>query len=256
MVVSVFLLPRGAFGQDLGDAIDFAQKHFDRQTARDFDAQWRERSRHEALGMLSSRDVEPGKSLYAYDCLDSAIDTMPIMRTSSKEKAALKGCLKHRFDRDRLPGYRTLGQIKLDEVHVRPIIETYAAQYEVPAVVLDAVIMLGSGYRPHAVSDDGYLGLMQLRSDLLVAEGIAHGDLMEPRENIRVGAAYLRALVFRHGSLRKALLAYRNPDDMTYRDRNKRWFVTYAMNAYLASNRKFPYKLGAENMTFVWTWLD
>ena len=100
-------------------------------------------------------------------------------------------------------------------------------------------------------------GLMQLRPDLLREEGIAHDDLMEPAENIRTGAAYLRALVFKYGDLRKALLAYADGGaDMTYRNRTKRWFVNFTMSSFYGANRKFPYKLGAENMAFVWTWLQ
>ncbi|MEL7367976.1 MAG: transglycosylase SLT domain-containing protein [Myxococcota bacterium] len=253
----ILATPLVAYGNDLGDAVDFAQKHFDRRTRDDFEPQWQKRSRHEALGMLSSRDVDEEKALGAYDCLDSAIDTMPIMRSSGKEKAALRGCLKHRFERSHLPGYRTLGTVRLDEVHVRPMIESEAAKHEVPAIVLNTIIMLVSGFRPHAVSEQGHLGLMQLRPDLLAAEGITHDDLLEPGENIRAGAAYVRALVFKYGGLRKAMLAYADGGiDMTYKSRSKRWFVDNTMSIYYGSDRKFPYKLGAENIKFVWTWLE
>ena len=251
-----FAWPAAGWAQDLGDAFDYAQKHFDRGVARDYEPQVRQRSRHEAVGMLSSRDVEPGKPLSDYDCLDSAIDAMPVMRFSSKEKAALRQCLVHRFERDQLPGYRTLGAVRLDAVAVGPLIEAAAAEYEVPAIVLDGIVMLLSGYRPHAISTEGHIGLMQLRADLLAAEDVSHGDLMDPRESIRAGAAYLRALIFRHGGLRGALLAYRDPTDLTYRSRMKRWFVDTIIGFYHTVNRKFPYKLGAENMSFVWTWLE
>ena len=246
-----------AQANDIGEAVDFAQKHLNRGALRNYEAEWRERPRHEAIGMLHSRDIEHGKPLYEYDCLDSAIDTKVLMRTSSKEKAALRQCLEHRFERDRLPGYKTLGSVRLDAVYVRPFIETHAAQYEVPAVVLKAIIMLASGFRPHAESDRGHMGLMQLRPDLLRAHGIAHGSLFDPQENIRAGAAYVRALVFKHGGIRSAMLAYDDGGvDMTYKRRMKRWFVNNVVAIYYGDNRKFPYKLGAENMTFVWTWLE
>ena len=255
LAASTVSIPAAA--QDLGDAVDYAKEHFNRGAGRPYESALKDRSRNDAMGMLSSRDVVLGKPLEAYDCLDSAIDTMPIMRSSSKEKASLRYCLIHRFDRDSLPGFRTLGDARLDETAVRPIVESMAARYEVPAVILNTIIGLSSGFRPHAVSDAGHVGLMQLRPDLLVDQGIEFGDLMDPRENIRAGAAYYRALVFEHGSLRKALLAYPDgPGDMTYKSRVKRWFVNFTMQMYLGANRKFPYKLGAENMTFVWTWLE
>ena len=246
-----------AFANDLGDAVDFAQKHLNRDAKRNFERQWRERSRHEAMGMLSSRNIEHRRPLYEYDCINTGIDTVPSVRSSGKEKTALRRCLEKRFDRDHLPDYRTLGTVRLDESHVREAIETNAAATEVPAIVLDTIIKLKSGYRPHAVSVEGHIGLMQLRPKFLREEGIAHGDLMDPEENIRAGALYLRALVYKHGSVRSALLAY--PDggaDMTYRNRMKRWFVGFTVATMYSFDRKFPYKLGAENMTFVWTWLE
>ncbi len=246
-----------AAANDLGEALDYAREHFDRGVVRGYEPQWRQRPGHEAVGMLSSRDVTPGRSLDDYDCLDSAIDTMPIMRSSSKEMAALRGCLVERFARPRLPGYRTLGRIRLDETRIRPAIETNAAAYEVPAVVLLWIMKLSSGLRPHAISDQGHVGLMQLRPDLLRAEGVAHHDLLQPEENVRAGAAYLRALVFKYGGLRKALLAYADGGtDMTYRNRTKRWFVNFTMSSFYGANRKFPYQLGAENVAFVWSWLQ
>ena len=245
-----------ASAQDLGDALDYAQRNFDRRAGAPYKSAQKSRSRHDALGMLSSRDVVDGKALEDYDCLDSAIDSMPVMRSSSKEKAALRECLIHRFERDSLPGYRTLGTARLDAQAIRPLVEARAAEYEVPAIVIDSIIMVVSGYRPHAISDTGYVGLMQLRPDLLAAEGVEHGDLMDPRENVRAGAAYIRALIFRHKGIRKAMLAYRDPSDMTYTSRTKRWFVDTVVKLYQGSNRKFPYKLGAENMSFVWTWLE
>lgn len=258
LLTSDFLInARPTLANDLGDAVDYAQKNFDRRTKKGLENEWERRSRHEAVGMLSSRDVEKGKALDAYDCLDSAIDAMPVMRSSSKEKAALRGCLSKRFERDHLPGFRTLGTARLDSTAVRPVIETNAARYEIPAIMIDSIIMFASGYRPHAVSEKGHVGLMQLDPELLVAEGLEFGDLMDPRENIRAGTAYLRALVFKYGGLRKALLAYADGGaDMTYRDRTKRWFVNYTMQLYYGTNRRFPYKLGAENISFVWTWLD
>ena len=251
------LSEHAAEANDLGDAVVYAKQNFRRDAAEPYEEELKNRSRHEAIGMLSSRDVIEGRAFDQYDCINSAIDGTPIMRSSSKEFAALTGCLLNRFERDSLPGYRTLGDVRLDAPAVRPLIEANAARYEVPAVILDSIIALSSGYRPHAISDNGHVGLMQLRPDLLINEGIEFGDLMDPRENVRAGAAYYRALVFRWGSLRKALLAYPDgPADLTYKVRMKRWFVNISMKRYLGTNRKFPNKLGAENMAFVWNWLE
>ena len=256
-LVLATLVSMTARANDLGDAVDFAQKHFDRRVARDLEPQWEARSRHEALAMLSSRDVAADRPLFAYDCLDSAIDTLPAVRSSGKEKAALRECLKHRFERPSLPGYETLGEIQLDAVYVKPLVARWAGHYEVPETVVDAIMMFQSGYRPHAISNDGHIGLMQLRPDLLAAQGIEHGDLMNPEENIRAGAAYLRKLYFKKGGLMKALLVYDYGASDMYRDfRRRRWLAFAVIGIYKAGNRNFPNDLGAENMTFVWTWLE
>jgi len=83
-----------------------------------------------------------------------------------------------------------------------------------PRLVL-AVIQVESGFRTRAVSPVGALGLMQIMpatgEELAARLGIewrGPDTLFDPVANVRIGAAYLRELDDRYGSLSTALAAY------------------------------------------------
>jgi soluble lytic murein transglycosylase-like protein len=67
--------------------------------------------------------------------------------------------------------------------------ETFHLQPE----LLRAVIDVESRYNPHAVSEKGALGLMQLMPD--TARRFSDGDMFNPRDNVLAGARYLRFLL-------------------------------------------------------------
>jgi soluble lytic murein transglycosylase-like protein len=83
----------------------------------------------------------------------------------------------------------------------------YAAAYDVPVELVDAVIQVESGWDPLAVSKKGAAGLMQLMPATAIRFGVR--DRFDIKENVRGGVAYLAWLIhlFR-GDLRLAVAAY------------------------------------------------
>jgi soluble lytic murein transglycosylase-like protein len=83
----------------------------------------------------------------------------------------------------------------------------YAAMFEVPTELVDAVIEVESGWNPYAVSSKGAAGLMQLMPETAARFGVQ--DRFNIEGNLRGGVAYLSWLIrlFR-GDLRLAIAAY------------------------------------------------
>ncbi len=87
------------------------------------------------------------------------------------------------------------------------IIERAADSAAVEANLLRAVIVVESGFNSQAVSKRGALGLMQLMPATAARFGVANP--LDPRENVRGGARYLKFLMDRFGqNVRLALAAY------------------------------------------------
>ena len=77
----------------------------------------------------------------------------------------------------------------------------------VDALLLHALISVESGYDSAAVSRKGASGLMQLMPETAARYGIR--DVLDPRDNIRAGATYLRDLLALFGGdLELAVAAY------------------------------------------------
>lgn len=87
-----------------------------------------------------------------------------------------------------------------------PIIADAAQAAEVDSALLMAVIDVESGGNPRAMSPKGATGLMQLMPATGARQGAS--DLLDPRQNIAVGARYLKALMRQFGDLPLALAAY------------------------------------------------
>jgi soluble lytic murein transglycosylase-like protein len=83
----------------------------------------------------------------------------------------------------------------------------YAASFQVPVELVDAIIQVESAWNPYAVSVKGAAGLMQLMPATAIRFGVR--DRFDIEENIRGGVAYLAWLIrlFR-GDLRLAVAAY------------------------------------------------
>jgi len=92
-----------------------------------------------------------------------------------------------------------------------PFIDEAAQRFELPANWICAVLRAESGGDPSAVSPAGDMGLMQIMPATWDELRIHHGlgaDPFDPRDNILAGAAYLRQLHDRYGSIRAMLAAY------------------------------------------------
>ena len=86
-------------------------------------------------------------------------------------------------------------------------IKWYAKKYRLDPALLRAVIKTESGFRQHAVSRRGAVGLMQLTP--ATAATLRVNDVYDPIQNIRGGAKQLRHLLnLYQGELPLALAAY------------------------------------------------
>lgn len=112
--------------------------------------------------------------------------------------------------RDTFPGVSTQQTEK-----IVPIVQRYATRFKVDPLLVLAVIQVESRFEATAISDQGAMGLMQLRGDTAreLAEDLGlswRGDeqLFDPETNVMLGCAYLSRLTARFGDVDAALAAY------------------------------------------------
>jgi soluble lytic murein transglycosylase-like protein len=87
------------------------------------------------------------------------------------------------------------------------IVQEAAAEYDMDANLIRAVMQAESAFHPYAVSRAGAEGLMQLMPELADEMGV--GNSFDPRENIMGGVRYLKRLLDYHdGNLDLALASY------------------------------------------------
>jgi soluble lytic murein transglycosylase-like protein len=90
---------------------------------------------------------------------------------------------------------------------ISSIVREVAREVQLSPHLIEAVISVESGYNTRAVSAKGALGLMQLMPATAQRFGVANA--LDPRENVRGGALYLKWLLgFFGNDLRLALAAY------------------------------------------------
>ncbi len=94
-------------------------------------------------------------------------------------------------------------------------IDEAAREFQVDSSLLRAVVASESGGDPQALSRAGAVGLCQLMpktaealAEELEIEPYFPKRLFEPRVNLRLGAAYLKRMLRRHGDEALALAAY------------------------------------------------
>ena len=137
---------------------------------------------NEALSLLLSRDVKPGRA--PDDYIDD--DGLGVQAST------------HVLE--------TLGEVRLSYDALRDIIAEASKASGLPIGLIDAVIRTESGYRPRAVSRAGAVGLMQLMPS--TAKELDVIDAFDPRQNVLGGAKYLRKMYDMFGNLRLAIAAY------------------------------------------------
>ena len=95
----------------------------------------------------------------------------------------------------------------LDPAAYDRLIRRTAAVHKIDPALLKAVMHVESGFNPHAVSDKGAQGLMQLMPE--TAQRYGAEDLFDPAQNVRAAALYLKDLekMFKNNT-RLVLAAY------------------------------------------------
>ena len=89
------------------------------------------------------------------------------------------------------------------EAHIREV----AVRYDIPPILVAAIVEAESEFNPRAVSRRGARGLMQLMPG--TASSLRVSDTFDPYENIEGGVRHLRQLMDRyHGNLPVVLAAY------------------------------------------------
>ena len=86
------------------------------------------------------------------------------------------------------------------------LISRIAARHGLPAAMVKAVVRAESNFQPHARSNKGAQGLMQLMP--ATAEDMGVSDPFEAEDNVQGGSRYLRAMYERFGDWKHALAAY------------------------------------------------
>jgi len=96
-----------------------------------------------------------------------------------------------------------IAQIVEIEAHIRDV----AVRYDIPPILVAAIVEAESEFNPRAVSRRGAQGLMQLMPD--TASSLQVSDSFDPYENIEGGVRHLRRLMDRYrGDLPLVLAAY------------------------------------------------
>jgi hypothetical protein len=254
-------LPRLGFADDLGETIAWIESatpglvgQLETDSPPDDDM---------ALAMLNSRDIERGRPLEEYDCVEgSTVDAEWVLRNTGNNRYVDRWCRELMWKRNRLRGYKTLGKVRLDQRKLMPIFEAASRETEIPVSILDAIVRLESGYRPGVISDTGHKGLMQLPRHVVRAMRIKNP--LDPRQNIFGGARYLRKMLDRFdGVLEPALaalklgpLAVEREGRIVPNDRRTLWFVREVRRLYKADVDPVPMKQGLEDVVYVMSWLE
>jgi transglycosylase-like protein with SLT domain len=95
---------------------------------------------------------------------------------------------------------------KLAPSAMRDMIDAAAARHNVDPALLDALVKTESDYDPTCRSNAGAMGLTQLMPD--TAKSLGVNDPFDPTQSLNGGAAYLRQMLDKFGSVEKALAAY------------------------------------------------
>jgi soluble lytic murein transglycosylase-like protein len=95
-----------------------------------------------------------------------------------------------------------------DKILYDRMVDKIALTYGLESALLHAVISVESRYSPKAVSKAGAIGLMQLMPETAKRYGVV--DPLDPMQNLRGGARYLRYLLKKYNNDRNLALAAYN----------------------------------------------
>jgi soluble lytic murein transglycosylase-like protein len=100
------------------------------------------------------------------------------------------------------------------------LVQKVAREHSLDQALLQAMIATESGFDPHAVSNKGAVGLMQLMPETARRYGVR--NLYDPAENIQGGAKYLRDLMRKfNNDLSLTLAAYNAGEDAVIQHGNR-----------------------------------
>ena len=123
----------------------------------------------------------------------------------------------------------TMVHAQADPLFAEQCVHRYATHYHVPPELIAALIDVESRWNPHAVSNKGAMGLMQLMP--ATARRFGAVEPFDVEQNIAAGTRYVTTLMWEfHGDLRlvaaayyagdrwvgQKQLEYRNPDVAAY----------------------------------------
>ncbi len=132
-------------------------------------------------------------------------------------------------------------------------VQHYAARYRVPPELIAAFIDVESRWNPHALSDRGAMGLMQLMP--ATARRFGAVQPFDVDQNIAAGTRYVTTLMWEfHGDLRlvaaayyagdrwiaQKQLSYRNPDVVAYVQAVRRQYLMRKIAAVKPQRRSTP----------------
>ncbi len=99
---------------------------------------------------------------------------------------------------------------------IEPIIDRYAAEYQVDPLLVRSIISTESAFNPSAVSPKGARGLMQLMPATAARLGVR--NIHDPEENIRGGVKHFRTLMDTfNNDLQLSLAAYNAGENLVAR---------------------------------------
>ena len=137
-----------------------------------------------------------------------------------------------------------------EELSPEHCVEHYATVYRVPPELIAAFIDVESAWNPHALSDKGAMGLMQLMP--ATARRFGAMQPFDVEQNIAAGTRYVTTLMWEfHGDLRlvaaayyagdrwvgQRLLAYRNPQVVAYVEAIRRRYMLHKYPAFRPTRR-------------------
>lgn len=110
----------------------------------------------------------------------------------------------HNEDNDII--YKTVAKVERQQIDISPLIEKYAAKYDLDPWLIRGVIEVESNFHPSAQSGVGAGGLMQLMPG--TASYLGCQDRFDPEQNIAAGSRYLRMMLDRFGDPSLMIAAY------------------------------------------------